>query len=142
LNSWHGLIIIYVAVNSPFAIFLLRSYMVDFPRDFEDAARVDGANEWQVFTRVVMPLMWPGFLTVGLVVALSVWGEFQIALVFIQDDSLLPVTTSYYNFTRRFGRDWALTSAGAVMMIAPVIVIFLALQRRFIEGLTQGGMKM
>ncbi len=142
LNSRVGIIIMYIAFNSPFAIFLLRSFFASLPRDFEDAARVDGANEWQVMTRVVIPMMWPAFLTVGLVVALGVWGEFQAALIFLQDDSLLPVTTSYYNFTQRFGRDWALTSAGAVMMILPVLVVFLALQRRFVEGLTQGGMKM
>lgn len=142
LNSRLGIIIMYIAINSPFAIFLLRSYFTSLPRDFEDAARVDGANEWQVMTRVIVPMMWPAFLTVGLVVALGVWGEFQAALIFLQDDALLPVTTSYYNFTQRFGRDWALTSAGAVMMILPVLVVFLALQRRFVEGLTQGGMKM
>lgn len=142
LNSRVGLIIMYIAFNSPFAIFLLRSFFASLPPDFEDAARVDGANEWQVMTRVIVPMMWPAFLTVGLVVALGVWGEFQAALIFLQDDALLPVTTSYYNFTRRFGRDWALTSAGAVMMILPVLVVFLALQRRFVEGLTQGGMKM
>jgi raffinose/stachyose/melibiose transport system permease protein len=142
LNSRLGLMIIYVALNSPFAIFLLRSYLLSLPRDFEDAARVDGANEWQVMARVVLPMMWPGFLTVGLVVALAIWGEFQVALIFLQDDALLPVTTSYYNFQQRFGRNWALTSAGAVMMIAPVLVIFLALQRRFVEGLTQGGVKL
>ena len=142
LNSRVGIIIMYIAFNSPFAIFLLRSFFTNLPPDFEDAARVDGANEWQVMTRVVVPLMWPAFLTVGLVVALGVWGEFQAALIFLQDDALLPVTTSYYNFTQRFGRDWALTSAGAVMMILPVLIVFLALQRRFVEGLTQGGMKM
>lgn len=142
LNSRAGLIIMYIAFNSPFAIFLLRSYFTSLPRDFEDAARVDGANEWQVMTLIVVPMMWPALLTVGLVVALGVWGEFQAALIFLQDDALLPVTTSYYKFTQRFGRDWSLTSAGAVMMIAPVLVIFLALQRRFVEGLTQGGMKM
>lgn len=142
LNSRFGLMIIYVALNSPFAIFLLRSYLLSLPRDFEDAARVDGANEWQVMARVVLPIMWPGFLTVGLVVALAIWGEFQVALIFLQDDALLPVTTSYYNFQQRFGRNWALTSAGAVMMIAPVLLIFLALQRRFVEGLTQGGVKL
>jgi raffinose/stachyose/melibiose transport system permease protein len=142
LNSRLGIVIMYIAINSPFAIFLLRSFFTSLPRDFEDAARVDGANEWQVMTRVVVPMMWPAFLTVGLVVALGVWGEFQAALIFLQDDALLPVTTSYYNFTQRFGRDWALTSAGAVLMILPVLVVFLALQRRFVEGLTQGGMKM
>jgi raffinose/stachyose/melibiose transport system permease protein len=141
INSLWGLIIIYTALNSPLAIFLLRSYMVSLPPDFEDAARVDGANELQVLTKVILPLAWPGFLTVGLVVALGVWSEFQIALIFINDPQLFPVTTSYYKFTGRFSRDWALTSAAAVMMIAPILVLFLALQRRFIEGLTQGGLK-
>jgi raffinose/stachyose/melibiose transport system permease protein len=107
----------------------------------EDQARVDGANEVQVLTHVVAPLVWPAFLTVGLVVALAVWNEFQLAYVFINNDNLLPVTTSYFMFRKRFGQDWALTSAGAFIMIAPVVVIFLSLQRRFIEGLTQGGIR-
>jgi raffinose/stachyose/melibiose transport system permease protein len=141
INSRLGLLLLYIPLNAPFAIFLLRSYMVQLPRDFEDSARVDGANEVQVFTRVVLPLSWPGFLTVGLVVALSVWSEFPLALTFVNDPDLFPVATSYFKFTSRFSRDWALTSAGAVMMIAPVLIIFLALQRRFIEGLTQGGIK-
>lgn len=140
-NTIHGLILIYIGLNSPFAIFLLRSYMVNLPADFEDAARVDGANEWQVFSRIVIPLSWPGFLTVGLVVALSVWNEFLLATVFLSDQKLLPVATSYYQFTTRFSRDWGLTSAAAIMMIAPILIIFLALQRRFIEGLTQGGVR-
>lgn len=141
VNSLFGLILIYIAINSPFAIFLLRSYMIQLPSDFEDAARVDGASEWQVFSRIVVPLSWPGFLTVGLVVALSVWNEFLLATVFLTDQNLFTVVTSYANFATRFGRDWTLTSAAAVMMVVPVIVIFLSLQRRFVEGLTQGGLK-
>ena len=142
LDTRAGLVIMYIAFNSPFAIFLLRSFLMSLSRDFEDAARVDGANEWQVMTRVVIPIMWPAFLTVGLVVGLGVWSEFQAALIFLQRDELMPVTTSYYNFTQRFGRDWSLTSAGAVMMIAPVLALFLALQRQFVTGLTQGGIKL
>jgi raffinose/stachyose/melibiose transport system permease protein len=141
VNNLFGLIIIYIAVNSPFAIFLLRSYLVGLPPDFEDAARVDGANEWQVFTRVILPLSWPAFLTVGLVVSLGVWNEFLLATVFLTEQHLFTVVTSYYNFTARFSRDWSLTSAAAVMMIAPILVVFLSLQRRFIAGLTQGGVK-
>ena len=142
LNTRIGLALIYTALNAPFSIFLLRSFMIGLSSDFEDAARVDGANEFQIITRVVLPLVWPGFLTVGLVVGLAVWGEFQLALIFVQDPNAAPITTSYFKFTQRFGRDWPLTSAGAVMMIAPVLVLFLALQRRFVEGLTQGGVKM
>lgn len=141
VNNLFGLILIYIATNAPFAIFLLRSYMLQLPRDFEDAARVDGASELQVFTRIVVPLSWPGFLTVGLVVALSVWNEFLLATVFLTEQELFTVVTSYYNFATRFSRDWTMTSAAAIMMILPVIIIFLTLQRRFIEGLTQGGLR-
>jgi raffinose/stachyose/melibiose transport system permease protein len=141
INNRFGLMLIYVALNAPLSIFLLRSYLVGLSVDFEDAARVDGANELQVLTRIVMPLTWPGFLTVGLVVGLGVWSEFQIALIFVNDPKMFPVTTSFFKFTDRFSRDWALTSAGAVLMIFPVLVLFLALQRRFIDGLTQGGVK-
>lgn len=141
VNNLFGLIIIYVAVQSPFAIFLLRSYLIGIPSDFDDAARVDGANEWQVFTVIILPLSWPAFLTVGLVVALSIWNEFLLATVFLTRPELFTVVTSYYNFTSRFSRDWSLTSAAAIMMIAPILVIFLSLQRRFIAGLTQGGLK-
>lgn len=141
VNSLFGLILIYIATNAPFAIFLLRSYMLQLPRDFEDAARVDGAGELQIFTGIVVPLSWPGFLTVGLVVALSVWNEFLLATVFLTEQELFTVVTSYNNFATRFSRDWTMTSAAAIMMILPVIIIFLALQRRFIEGLTQGGLK-
>jgi raffinose/stachyose/melibiose transport system permease protein len=140
-NSLPGLAIIYIAINAPLAIFLLRSYMVQLPRDFEDAARVDGAGELQIFLGIVVPLSWPGFLTVGLVVALNVWNEFLLATVFLTKQELFTVVTSYYQFTTQFSRDWALTSAAAVMMIMPVIAIFLLLQRRFVEGLTQGGLK-
>jgi raffinose/stachyose/melibiose transport system permease protein len=141
VNNLFGLILIYVAVNAPFAVFLLRSFMLQIPSDFEDAARVDGASEWEVFAKIVVPLSWPGFLTVGLVVALAVWNEFLLATVFLTDQSLFTIVTSYANFATRFSRDWSLTSAAALMMIAPVVIIFLALQRRFIEGLTQGGLK-
>ena len=141
VNNLFGLAIIYIAINAPLAIFLLRSYMVQLPADFEDAARVDGASEWRIFTQVVIPLSWPGFLTVGLVVALAVWNEFLLATVFLTDQDKFTVVTSYYNFTTRFSRDWGLTSAAAMMMILPIISIFLGLQRRFVEGLTQGGLK-
>ncbi len=141
LNTYHGLILIYIALNAPFSIFLLRSYLIGLPRELEDAARVDGANELQVLLRVIVPLAWPGFLTVGLVVGLGVWSEFQVAVIFTHNPDMFPVTTSYFKFTDRFGRDWALTNAGAFMMVAPVLLLFLVLQRRFVEGLTQGGVK-
>jgi raffinose/stachyose/melibiose transport system permease protein len=141
VNTLVGVGIIYVALEAPFCIFLLRSYIVQIPQDFDDAARVDGASELQVLTQIVVPLAWPAFLTTGLVTALSVWNEFTIATVFLTRPQLFTIVTSYQNFATRFSRNWGLTSAGAVMMIAPLLIIFLLLQRQFIAGLTQGGLK-
>lgn len=141
INSHFGLIIIYVALNGPFATYLLRSYMVSIPEEFIDAARIDGASDWQVFQRIIMPLSAPGFLTAGLIIGLGVWNEFLFAVTFLQRPELKPVATSLFAFQERFGRDWGLTNAGSVIMMLPVLILFLILQRRFIEGLTQGGLK-
>jgi raffinose/stachyose/melibiose transport system permease protein len=140
-NTLFGLIVIYWAIFSPFATLLLRSYLVALPRGFEDAARVDGASELQVLTRVVLPLSWPGFLTIALVSGLGAWNEFFFAITFIQDENLKPVTTSFLAFQSNFSRDWGLTSAASILIMLPVVVLFLGLQRRFINGLTAGGLK-
>jgi raffinose/stachyose/melibiose transport system permease protein len=136
-----GLIIIYCAIYSPLAILLLRSYLVGIPRDFSEAARIDGASELQVATRIVLPLALPGFLTVGLIAGFSAWNEFIYAVTFIQSDSLLPVSTSFLAFQQSFHRYWGLTDAAGVIVMLPIIGLFLFLQRRFIEGLSAGGLK-
>jgi raffinose/stachyose/melibiose transport system permease protein len=141
INSLPGLIIVYAAIYSPFATYLLRSFLVSIPMDFEEAARIDGANDLQVLTRVILPLAWPGFLTVVLVVGLGVWNEFLFANTFLQDPALKPISTSLLAFQTRYQRDWGLTSAASVMMILPVLLLFLSLQRQFIEGLARGGLK-
>jgi raffinose/stachyose/melibiose transport system permease protein len=141
IDNLLGLIIIYWATSSPFATFLLRSYMVAVPTDYEDAARVDGATEWQVLRYVMLPIVWPGFLTVALVSGLNAWNQYLLPLTFIHNEQLQTVITSYQAFAGRFTRDWGLTSAAAIITIFPVMVFFLLLQRRFIEGLTQGGLK-
>lgn len=136
-----GLIIILIAVNSPLGVLLLRSYLVSLPREFEDAARIDGASELRVLLTVVLPLAWPGLLTVALVVGLLAYNEFFFSVTFIASDENLPVVTSFLSFTENYTRDRALTSAAGLIIIAPVLVVFLALQRRFIAGLTGSGLK-
>lgn len=141
VESHLGLIIIYTAQFSPFATYLLRSYMVALPEEFVEAARIDGASNFGILRYVILPLSWPGFLTTGLVVGLGVWNEFLFAVTFLHDPALKPVSTSLFAFQSRYGRDWGLTSAASVIMLLPVLILFLLLQRRFIEGLTQGGLK-
>jgi raffinose/stachyose/melibiose transport system permease protein len=140
-NTRFGLIVIYWAIFSPLGTLLLRSFLVRLPRDFEDAARIDGANELQVMLRVVLPLSWPGLLTVALVSGVAAWNEFFFAITFIQDNNLKPVTTSFLAFQSTYSQEWGLTSAAAIYIILPIVVLFLILQRRFISGLTAGGLK-
>jgi len=139
-SSLPGLAVIYVAILTPFAVFLIRSYMVKIPRDFEEAARVDGAGDLQVLWHVVVPMAWPGILAASLIMALAVWQEYLLATVFLLDPDTFTVVTSFYQFQTQFSTDWTLESAAALITIVPVVVIFLALQRRFIGGLTQGGL--
>lgn len=141
INNLFGLVIIYAALHSPFATYLLRSFLISIPVDFEEAARIDGASDLQVLTRIILPLSWPGFMTMVLVVGLAVWNEFLFAVTFLQRDELKPIATSVQAFQSRFQRDWGLTSAASMIMVAPIIILFLMLQRQFIEGLTKGGLK-
>ncbi len=140
-NNLPGLIVIYWAVFSPFATLLLRSYLLTLPRDFEEAGRIDGASELQILTHIVMPLVRPGLLVVALTTALFAWNEFFFAFTFIQDETLKPASTSFLAFRSEYATNWGLTSAGGLIMIAPPLLLFLALQRRFIDGLTAGGLR-
>lgn len=140
-DNLFGLIVIYWAIFSPFATLLLRSYFLTLPRDFDEAGRVEGASELQVLTRIILPLARPGLLVVAITTALFAWNEFFFAFTFIQDDSLKPVTASFLAFKTEFSTNWGLISAGGLIMIAPPLLLFLALQRRFIDGLTAGGLK-
>lgn len=141
LNTHLGLIIIYSALNAPFATFLIRSYMIRLPDELFDAAKIDGANIFQQFFRVAIPLSWPVLLTSALVVGLAVWNEFLFALTFVQDENLKPISTILFAFSWRFINNQALVSAASIMMVAPVVILFLLFQKRFISGLTSGGLK-
>lgn len=135
-----GLVIIYTAVNAPFATLLLRSFMIGIPRDYEDAARVDGAGEFKVFLSVTLPLAWSGILTISLVAGLAVYNEFFLALMFIQSPELMPISTSLFNFRNGFSTNFPLQAAAGMMMLAPMMLAFLILHRRFVSGITSSGL--
>lgn len=141
LNTHLGLIIIYSALNAPFATFLIRSYMIRLPDELFEASKLDGANTFQMFFRIAIPLSWPVILTAGLIIGLAVWNEFLFALTFITDQDFKPIATILFSFQSRFENNYALVSASAIMMVAPIAILFMIFQRRFISGLTSGGLK-
>ncbi|MFD6096172.1 carbohydrate ABC transporter permease [Nocardiopsis flavescens] len=139
-DTQFGLVLIYWAIYSPFSTLLLRSYLIAIPPDYEAAARIDGAGELTVFFRIVLPLIWPGVLTAGLIAALQAYNEFLLAVTFIQDSEALPVSISLYSFQQGFTVNHALVAAAGLIMALPVLALFLVLQRRFVEGYASTGL--
>lgn len=140
-NSRIALCFIYTALYTPFSLFLLRAYFVRVGTEIIDSARVDGAGEWQIFTRIMLPLVSPGLLTVALVVGLWTWNEFLLAVTFLRDSSIYTVAIRFYSFSGRYVTQWGKMMAAAVIISIPIILLFTILQKRFIEGMTSGGVK-
>lgn len=139
-DTLFGLIVIYWAIFAPFATLLLRSFLLALPKEYEEAARIDGANEFVVLVRVVLPISWPGFLTIALVTALSAYNEFLLAVTFIQSNGKMPASTTFFSFQQGFTQNYVLISAAGLIMLAPMLVLFLALQGRFVDGIASSGL--
>ncbi len=137
-DTYWALIILYTAFRIPFTVFLIRAYMLTLSRDTEDAAVVDGANRWQIFWLVVMPLSRPIIVSAGLLQALFAWNEFVFALVFINDGDLKTLPVGLLAMQGRVLSDWPVLFAALTIASIPMILLFLAGQREFIRGLAEG----
>lgn len=142
-NTLTGLSLVYVTLQLPFAIFMMRNSFDTVPLEVEEAARIDGANSLQLLTRIMLPLVWPGVVTVALFAFLNSWNEFLGALVLTTDQSkfTLPVMMTAVQSGRFGAIDWGAVQAGVTVMMAPCVVLFLLLQRFYIRGLTAGAVK-
>jgi multiple sugar transport system permease protein len=142
-NTLTGLSLVYVTLQLPFAIFMMRNSFDAVPLEIEEAARIDGANSLQLLNRVMLPLVWPGVVTVALFAFLNSWNEFLGALVLTTDQSkfTLPVMMTAVQSGRFGAIDWGAVQAGVTVMMAPCLVLFLLLQRFYIRGLTAGAVK-
>jgi len=141
VNSIPAVALIYTAMFSPFSIFLLRTYVLAIPVALEEAAEVDGATAWQKFFYVILPMMRPGLLTVAIIVGLNTWNEFVIAVTFLQNNDNVTAVVKFYNLTGQYSTDWGELLAAAVIIVLPVVLVFVLLQRRFIDGMTAGAVK-
>ncbi len=141
LGTYWAFIIPGIALRLSFGIFLMRGFFRGLPPELADAARLDGANEWQTFREVMLPLSIPGIATLVVLQFINTWNAFLMPLVFVQRDELRPVALGTLFFFGRFTADRGLIAAGVTISMLPMIVIFLLLQRRFIEGITAGALK-
>ncbi len=141
LQTYWGFIIPGTASGLPFGIFLMRAFFRGLPPEIADAARVDGANEFRVFHQVMLPMAGPGLTTLVVFQFMFTWNAFLMPLVFVQRDELRPVSLGVMFFSGRFSADRGMIAAGVTIAMIPVIVLYLALQRHFIKGITAGAVK-
>lgn len=136
LNTLWSVIIVQSSSGLVFATFLFMGYFSTMERDIEDAARVDGAGFHQIFWRVMLPLSGPMIATVGLFTFISAWNSFFIPLVFtLSKPELRTLPVGMYSFLGQNSTDWTFLCAGSVISLVPIVVIFLLLQRYFVNGL-------
>lgn len=141
LGTRWGLILPVVAMALPFGTFMMSAFFRGIPEELADAARIDGASEWQVFRMIMLPLARPGLVTLAIFQFIWSWNLFLPALVLAQRDELRPVSLGLLLFTGRYASDRGLIAAAIMITILPVIVIYFFAQRRLIEGITAGAMK-
>ncbi|MFF5895631.1 carbohydrate ABC transporter permease [Streptomyces argenteolus] len=135
-----GVIMFHTAFGLPFAIFLLRNFFAEIPRELLEAARLDGAGEIRVFTRVVMPLGGPAIASLGIFQFLWVWNDMLVALIFADSDSP-PITVALQQQVRQFGNNIDVLAPGAFVSMVIPLAVFFAFQRQFVSGVMAGAVK-
>jgi ABC-type glycerol-3-phosphate transport system permease component len=141
LNTYGSVIVADVALAAPIFVFIMRAFFKDLPRELDDAARVDGANEFQIFWQVMLPLAKPGLMTVALLEFLWSWNDLFLPLVFLVSDDLRTLPVGMLFFQGRFTIDYGLMTAGVLIISLPVTILFLIFQRDFVRGLASGALK-
>ncbi|MEU6643978.1 carbohydrate ABC transporter permease [Saccharomonospora sp. NPDC046836] len=139
-GSLLGVVLFHVALGLPFGVFLLRNFFLGIPKDLLEAARMDGATEWSIFRRVILPVGLPAIASLAIFQFLWVWNDMLVALVFASSDSQ-PITLALQSQLRQFGANMDLLATGSfVSMIIPLIVFF-SCQRYFTQGVLAGSTK-
>lgn len=139
VNTYGGILV--PGLASIFGIFLVRQYARSIPDDLLEAARMDGAGEWRIFVSVVLPLLRPVLVTLSVFTFLGCWNDFMWPLIVLTDDSMRTLPVALSALSREHVQDNELMMAGSVVTVLPVLLLFLLLQRHYIQGLLMGSVK-
>lgn len=141
MNTLTGLALVYVAVQLPMAIYILRSFFAQIPRELAEAARIDGCGEWRIFWRIMMPIATPAISTILIVNFVALWNEFIFAVIFIQDESKRTLPLGVMKFVGDVYEDLGHMAAGLIISVIPVLVLYLFFSEKFIKGMSAGAVK-
>jgi raffinose/stachyose/melibiose transport system permease protein len=141
LDTYWALILPYFAFELSLTVFILAAYMSGLPRELEEAATIDGSGYWGIFLRIMFPLSMPALSTVAIIGFLRYWNEFAFALVFINDSALKTLPLSLAVFSNGYSTNYSLTLAAMAVSVLPVIILFIFLQDRIMQGMVAGAVK-
>ncbi len=141
INTHLGVILPDLALALPVFVFMFSSYFLSIPKALHEAARIDGANEFQIYRRVVMPVSVPAIITTGLLEFLWSWNDLLLRLLLLPSEGMRTLSVGLLNFQGTQTRDISGLSAGTVVMAVPVVLLFLFFQRHFVRGMTAGAVK-
>lgn len=141
LDTLWALILFHTAFQIGFATFFLRNFIVDLPFSLVESARIEGASEWGVFIKVIIPLMRPALASLGVLLFTFIWNDFFWALTLVQSDAARPITFGLQALRGQWSISWNLISAGSIIAALPSVLVFFVLQKQFIAGLSFGGVK-
>jgi multiple sugar transport system permease protein len=141
VNTYLGLILVYMILTLPLSVWMLTSYFKAIPVELEEAAIIDGASRLGVLFRITLPLSLPGVVAIIIYAFVTTWNEFIFALVLAQDARVKTLPIGIAEFTTEFNTDWGAVMAASLIMTLPIAVLFFAMQRLFIGGLTAGALK-
>jgi multiple sugar transport system permease protein len=141
VDSHSGLVFVYVVWTLPFVLWMLQSYVRGIPRDLEEAAMVDGAGRFGVLRTVIAPLLAPGIVVTALFAFIQAWNEYIMAYVLLRDPSKQTLTVWLASFSGDRGTAWGPLMAGATLTALPVVIFFVAVQRKIAFGLTAGAVR-
>lgn len=127
--------------GSAFAVFLLRQFYGAIPGEISDSARIDGANEWQIFTRIILPLARPALATAALFIFIWTWTDFLNPLIYLTDDRTYTLAVGLQQLSSTRAAAWPLLMGGSLLMSLPIVLLFFFAQKTFIEGVSTGGLK-
>jgi multiple sugar transport system permease protein len=141
VNTYPGLIIADGTYAIPFAVLVLRAFFFSLPNEVLQAARVDGASEWQTFRRIVVPLARSAVITVAVFAFLNGWGDFIFALTVLNGSTIEPITLGIYTYLGNYSTDWGAVMASAAFAMVPAAIMLVVAQRYIASGLTAGSVK-
>lgn len=140
-NSVEGLILFHVAFQTGFCTLFLRNFIKALPYELFEAARIEGATEWQLFSKIVLPLIGPALAALAILTFTFVWNDYFWALCLTQGDDAAPITVGVAGLKGQWTTAWNLVAAGSLLAALPSVLMFFAMQKHFVAGLTMGATK-